>query len=74
LIERLREAAPELEPPPAASRYVDTVRRHAYRVTDDDVAELQRHGLSEDEIFELTVATAVRAGLERLDIGLRVLE
>jgi alkylhydroperoxidase family enzyme len=49
------------------------VRRHAYRVTDEDVVELRRRGLSEDEIFELTVATAVSAGLERLEAGLRAL-
>jgi hypothetical protein len=30
-------------------------------------------GLSEDEVFELTVAAAVGAGLERLEAGLRTL-
>jgi alkylhydroperoxidase family enzyme len=49
------------------------VRRNAYRVTDRDVLELREGGLSEDEIFELTVAAAVGAGLERLEAGLRVL-
>ena len=43
------------------------------RVTDEDVAELRSSGLSEDEIFELTVAAAVGAGLERLYAGLRTL-
>jgi len=37
------------------------------------VAELERAGLSEDEIFEQTVAAAVGIGLARLDTGLRVL-
>lgn len=59
--------------PEAARGYVETVRRHAYRVTDRQVEELRAAGLSEDEIFELTVATAVGAGLERLEAGLAAL-
>jgi alkylhydroperoxidase family enzyme len=75
LIESLRQAArPDRQEPQAARRYLETVRRHAYRVTDDDVAELRLKGFSEDEIFELTVATAVDAGLERLYAGLGALE
>lgn len=74
LIAQLREAAqPDREQPAAARAYLDTVRRHAYRVTDEQVAELLAAGLTEDEIFELTVAAAVAAGLERLDAGLRTL-
>jgi alkylhydroperoxidase family enzyme len=74
LIAQLREAArPEREQPSPAQAYLETVRRHAYRVTDEHVAELRAGGLSEDEIFELTVAAAVAAGLERLDAGLRAL-
>jgi alkylhydroperoxidase family enzyme len=42
-------------------------------VTDDDVDALRASGLSEDEIFEVTVSAAVAAGLERLDAGLRTL-
>ena len=53
--------------------YLEMVRRHAYRVTDGDVERLKSAGLSEDEIFEHTVAAAVAAGLERLDAGLRAL-
>jgi len=74
LVRRLREAArPEREQPPAAAAYLEKVRLHAYRVTDGDVAALRASGLSEDEIFEATVAAAVAAGLERLDAGLRTL-
>ena len=53
--------------------YLEMVRRHAHRITDDDVERVKAAGLSEDEIFEHTVAAAVAAGLERLDAGLRVL-
>ena len=74
LVARLREAAyPNRQAPPAFAAYLDKVRRHAYRTTDEDVAALKDAGYSEDEIFEHTVSAAVAAGLERLDAGLRVL-
>jgi len=52
------------------ARYVDTVARHAYKVTDADVATLQRAGQSDDSLFEVTVAAAVGAALHRLDRGM----
>ena len=70
LIAQLRAVAPERAAPAELSGYLETVRLHAYKVTDRDVDELKAAGLSEDEIFELTVAAAVAAGLERLDAGL----
>ena len=57
--------------PAAARGYVETVRGGAWRVVDADVEALGSAGLSEDEVFELTVAAAVGAGLERLEAGLR---
>jgi alkylhydroperoxidase family enzyme len=75
LIEDLRAAAVPGRPvPPAAEEYVDTVRRHAYRVTDAQFEELHDAGLAQDEIFELTVAAACGAGLERLEAGLRAMQ
>jgi len=59
-------------PAPLAG-YVDKVALHAYRVTHDDIAALQRAGRSEDAIFEITVSTAVGAALARLDRGLAAL-
>jgi hypothetical protein len=53
--------------------YVDTVRRHAYRVTDADVAALQLAGHSDDRLFEMTVAAAVGAALYRLERGMAAL-
>jgi alkylhydroperoxidase family enzyme len=74
LIELVREAArPDRPTPPELRQYVETVRRHAYRVTDRDVAALKAAGFSEDEIFEHTVSAAVAAGLERRTAALRVL-
>ena len=59
--------------PDLARDYAEKVRRHAYRVTDADVQALLDSGLSEDEVFELTVSVAVAAGLERWGAGTRVL-
>jgi len=74
LISDLRRASqPDRPAPPQLARYLEKVRVHAYKVTDEDVEELKRAGLSEDEIFEQTVSAAVAAGLERLRAGLAVL-
>ena len=59
-----RDVAPQL------AAYVDKVARHAYKVTDDDVAGLQRAGNSDDALFEITVAAALGAALERLERGM----
>ena len=61
------------EAPPALRPYLEKVAHHAYQVTDDDVEALKRAGLSEDQIFEATVAAAVGAGLRRLRTGLAAL-
>jgi len=58
--------------PQALTPYVDTVARHAYKVTDADVAALQQ-GQSDDAIFEITVAAAVGAAMHRLQRGMAAL-
>lgn len=50
--------------------YVDTMREHAWRSTDEQVRELLTVGWSEDQVYELTVAVALGAGQRRLDAGL----
>jgi hypothetical protein len=61
-----------IEEPIAA--YVDKVALHAYRVTEEDIKELQRAGYSEDGIFEITLSAAVGAGMARLERGLEALK
>ena len=68
----LAPAAPDL--PAEWVTYVDKVALHAYKVTDEDVQALRSAGHSEDEIFEITVATAVGASLARARAGLRALK
>ncbi len=58
--------------PPDLEAFVDTVARHAYKVTDRMVAELLAGGHTEDELFEVILAAAVGAGAARLEIGTRV--
>lgn len=60
--------------PEGLAIYVETVARHAYRVTDEQVAALLAAGHSEDAVFEVTVSAALGAGLARLERGLAALE
>jgi hypothetical protein len=46
---------------------IEKIRRHAYKVTDDDIASLRAAGRSEDEIFELTCAAALGVSMHRRD-------
>jgi alkylhydroperoxidase family enzyme len=59
--------------PAELDAYVDKVARHAYRVTDDDVAALRSAGHTEDAIFEITLSAALGAGLVRMERGLTAL-
>jgi hypothetical protein len=54
--------------------YVHKVALYAYKVTDDDVEELKARGYYEDEIYEITIAAALGAGLARMEKGLGVLK
>ena len=71
--ERREAAARNADVAAGFSTYVDAIHRHAYRITDRTVAELRAAGASDDEIFEMTVAAACGAALERFDAGLRAL-
>lgn len=57
-----------------AAELVDKVARHAYRVADEDIQRARRSGRSEEEVFDLVVATAVGAGLGRRAIGRAAVE
>jgi alkylhydroperoxidase family enzyme len=73
-LDELRAAAAGVPTrPAAAAAYLEKVRSCAYAVTDADVDALKAAGLSEDEIFEQTVAAAVAEGLRRLDAALAVI-
>ena len=70
----VRQALLAGEPAPAPFEdYVEKVRRHAYRVTDAEVEALVAAS-SDDAVFEATVATALGAGLARLEAGRAAIE
>jgi hypothetical protein len=52
---------------------IEKIHRHAYRVTDEEVAALQaKYG--DDRLFEIIVSATVGASRQRLMAGLRALE
>ena len=51
----------------ALGAYVDKVTLTPYKVLDRDIAALREAGLTEDQIFELTVATALGSARARFD-------
>jgi alkylhydroperoxidase family enzyme len=53
--------------------YLEKVRTRAYAITDADVQAVKDAGVSEDEIFERTVAVAVEEGRRRLAAAERVI-
>ena len=61
------------ESPTEMRDFLEKVRHSSYRITAEDVDALRRAGVSEDVIFELTVAAAVGAALERLEAAKRAI-
>jgi hypothetical protein len=53
---------------------VDKVARHAYRITDKDIAVVRESGLSEDQIFEIVVCAAIGVATRQHDTALAALE
>ena len=60
-------------PAPVAG-LLDTVACNAWKVTDQDVAAVSQAGASDDEIFELVVATALGQSTRQLDAALGALD
>jgi hypothetical protein len=72
--EARRAAFDNRDVPAAAAALVDTVARHAWKVTDQHVADARRGGLSDDEVFELTVCAALGQATRQLEAALAVLD
>ena len=59
--------------PPDLRTLVEKIHRHAYKVTDEDIAQLQaRYG--DDRMFEIVVSAALGASRQRLLAGLAALD
>ena len=73
-IDELRAVVAATPPAPEVmAPYLEKVRERAYKVTDGDVDALKEAGISEDAIFEQTVAAAIGQGLRRLDKAMDVI-
>jgi len=74
------ESAPDLRQKVAANSgvpgdlaaFVDKIHKHAYKVTDEEVAAL-RQKYSDDYLFEVIAAAAFGAARMRLDAALKAL-
>jgi alkylhydroperoxidase family enzyme len=68
-LEQLRATAASFpQPQMVMAPYLDKVRSGAYAVTDHDVEALKAAGLTEDEIFAHTVATAVAEAAQSMPL------
>jgi alkylhydroperoxidase family enzyme len=53
---------------------IDKVAKHAYKVTDQDIAAARASGLSEDQIFEMVVCAAIGQATRQYDSALAALD
>src|SRR5262249_36900589 len=56
------------------STLIDKVAKHAYKVTDEDIAAARESGLTEDQIFEIVVCGAMGQGTRQYDTAVAALE
>jgi alkylhydroperoxidase family enzyme len=57
----------------ALREFVDKIAERPWTINDDDFARLRAAGYSDDQLYEVTLACALGAGLQRFDAGLRAL-
>jgi hypothetical protein len=56
------------------NKLIDKVTKHAYQVTDEDIAAVKASGLSEDQIFEMVVCAAIGQASRQYDEALEALK
>ena len=59
--------------PADLQQLVEKIHRHAYKVTDDDIARAQA-SYGDDKMFEIVVSSALGAARQRLMAGLKALD
>jgi hypothetical protein len=59
--------------PEVFRKLVDKIAERPWTVSDEDFVELLAAGYSEGQLYEVTLAAALGAGLRRFDAGLRAL-
>jgi hypothetical protein len=53
---------------------IDKIARHAYKVTDEDIAAVRESGHSEDQVFEIVVCAAIGSASRQYDAVLAALD
>jgi hypothetical protein len=53
---------------------ISKVAKHAYKVTDEDIAAARESGLSEDQIFEMVVSAAIGQATRQYNTALAALD
>jgi alkylhydroperoxidase family enzyme len=53
---------------------ISKVAKHAYTVTDEDIAAARASGLSEDQIFEMVVSAAIGQATRQYNTALAALD
>jgi len=56
------------------STLIDKVARHAYKITDENIAGARASGLSEDQIFEVVVCAAIGQATRQHETALAALK
>jgi alkylhydroperoxidase family enzyme len=69
-----RAAFENSRPNPRARDLMAKVVRQAWTITDEDVAAARAAGLSDDEIFELTICAALGQATRQLNAALAALD
>ncbi|MGR8947998.1 MAG: hypothetical protein ACU84Q_08125 [Gammaproteobacteria bacterium] len=64
--------SPELSPDLAP--FMEKLVHHPYKMLDRDLETLKSLGYSEDQLFEMTLAGAIGAGVGRLSLTQRLIE
>jgi hypothetical protein len=72
LLERARSGAGQV--PEVLREFVDKITARPWTVNNEDFARLRTAGFSGAQLYEVTLACALGAGLQRLDAGLRAIE
>jgi hypothetical protein len=55
------------------STLVEKIAKHAYKVTDEDIAVARASGFNEDQIFEIAVCAAIGQATRQYDTALAAL-
>lgn len=59
--------------PPALADFLDKLAERPWTICDADFTRLRAAGYSDDQLYELTLASSIGAGLRRFDAGLGAL-